>query len=78
MDPDVIDLKIKFNSGHVRVRISEYDSFEQVISALRGLGSEEYLRALWDGLKNADEEIGGGGRVDYDAVHDYVHEELDD
>jgi hypothetical protein len=74
MDPDVIDLKIGFDNGSIRVRISEYDNFEQVISGLRGLGSEQYLRALWESLRAADQEIGTGGQVSiYDLIHDYVH-----
>jgi hypothetical protein len=79
MEPDVIDLKIGFDNGSIRVQISEYDNFEQVISGLRGLGSEEYLRALWESLKEADSEIGTGGQVGiYDLIHDYVYEGGDD
>lgn len=54
-DDEKIDLSVNFATGAcVRISISGFEEYGQVISALRKLGQTDYLLALHDGLRGID------------------------
>jgi hypothetical protein len=74
---ETLDFKIQFGEGNVRVLV-EFTDITHAVSALYRLGERDVLAQLLENYHDADAEIGHSGQVDYDLLHDYVHEGTED